>query len=85
MEQDFGIHEDQNVTEDAQASDCCELLVCPFCGELPDYNPRAESLAHPGNFWPDQIVHNCKILGQQLLTRGHSKVAAFAKWNSRAH
>jgi hypothetical protein len=65
------------------------LLACPFCGELPKYEPWAHGHA-PEYHWPHQIVHNCKILGQQICVRAHkagmpdTKESVFSIWNTRA-
>lgn len=66
------------------------LLPCPFCGEQPKYEPQAESLIHPNNYWPHQIVHYCKAIGQQIcvranIGRANTPERVFAMWNTRAH
>lgn len=71
--------------------DCAPLglLGCPFCGVLPEYEPWAQGHA-PGYAWPHQIVHNCKIIGQQICVRAHNdgltdtKESVFQIWNTRA-
>lgn len=68
---------------------CSDLLACPFCGELPKYEPWAQGHA-PEYHWPHQIVHNCKIIGHQICVRSHNvglpdtKESVFSIWNTRA-
>jgi len=64
------------------------LLACPFCGELPEYQPRAHGNVR-GFFWPHQVVHNCRILGIQMCIRCQlqfpdTKESVFQLWNTRA-
>ena len=67
---------------------CSELLACPFCGELPEYEPWPQG-HDPLYFWPHQIVHNCKIIGEQICVRVHksgipdTKESVFSIWNTR--
>lgn len=60
------------------------LLPCPFCGELPRYQPWREGHA-PGYAWPHQILHNCKVTNTQTCVRTtrDTKEAVFAAWNTR--
>lgn len=69
------------------------LLGCPWCGVLPEYQPRAQGHTDADGhtyWWPHQIVHNCKVLGQQICVRAHtaglpeSKESVFSVWNTRA-
>jgi hypothetical protein len=68
---------------------CTDLLGCPFCGEQPEYQPWATGHT-PEYHWPHQIVHNCKVIGQQICVRAHmvlvpdSKESVFKIWNTRA-
>ena len=64
------------------------LLGCPWCGEEPEYQPAAQSLAHPQYGWPHTLVHNCKIAGHicfrtDTLKIEDTKDALFAAWNTR--
>jgi hypothetical protein len=65
-----------------------DLLGCPFCGELPEYKPWAQGHA-PEYHWPHQIVHDCKIIGEQICIRAHTaglrdtKESVFKIWNTR--
>ena len=64
-----------------------QLKPCPFnCGEEVKFKPKTYPLGQEGgrHFWPDQIVHNCKVLGQQICLRGGTKEQLFDKWNTRA-
>lgn len=61
-----------------------KLLPCPFgCDAEVRFSPRAESVAHPGNYWPDQVVHNCKLTMGQMVIRGESEQAVIEAWNTR--
>lgn len=69
-------------------SSCMELSGCPFCDELPEYQPLAQGHA-PEYHWPHQIVHNCKVIGQQICVRAKhgetdTKETVFRIWNTRA-
>jgi hypothetical protein len=66
-----------------------EVLGCPFCGEMPEYSPRAQGHA-PEYWWPHTLNHNCKVVGQQICVRAHNaglpdtKESVFQIWNTRA-
>ena len=65
-----------------------QIKACPFCGETPVYEPRTQGHA-PEYAWPHQIVHNCKVIGQQICVRAHllempdTKESVFSIWNTR--
>ena len=60
------------------------LKPCPFCGGEPKYIPACKSAAHPGQGWPDQIVHDCPLTETQMLFRGNSEQDVTRKWNMRS-
>ena len=75
-------------TQNAQTVGTSGLLGCPWCAEEPEYQPAAQSVAHPQYGWPHTLVHNCKIAGHicfrtDTLKIEDSKEALFAAWNTR--
>ena len=76
-------------TENAKTVGTSGLLGCPWCGEEPEYQPAAQSVAHPQYGWPHMLVHNCKVYGAQICFRTDTmkvedtKEALFAAWNTR--
>ena len=80
-------NDDKNAGADAIAPK--DLWGCPWCGAQPEYQPAAQSLAHPQYGWPHMLVHNCKVYGAQICFRTDTlkiedtKEALFAAWNTR--
>jgi hypothetical protein len=66
------------------------LLPCPFCGEVPRYDPWCAG-HEPPHHWPHQIVHACNSTGVQMCVRAgkigleDTKENVFAAWNTRAN
>lgn len=61
-----------------------KMLPCPFCGELPHYQPWCQGHA-PEYAWPHQILHSCKVTNSQTCVRTtpDTKEVVFAAWNTR--
>lgn len=74
------------------ASSSNDLLGCPWCGVLPEYQPRAQGHTDESGHtyhWPHTINHNCKVIGRQICIRcdyskcEDTKEAVTAVWNTR--
>ncbi len=53
------------------------ILPCPFCGAEPRVCEQKESVAHPGNYFPEHV--ECKACGIHI-----TGVKAKERWNKRA-
>ncbi len=53
-----------------------EMLLCPFCGELPDITKHFRDEAY-------KLIHRCPVLGPIVFDWREEKAKHIEHWNTR--